>query len=196
MIRACVAGVLVATLAACATGAQSGRDLSALAVAGDEAEHFDSLEAMAASSDAVIVGTASPLTVHRTLQGDAEEDVVVYLATTVSIEESVSGAFEPGDAVTVEFLSPATTLGGAESLAREVTMGDRPNLMMLRDKGGDEAGIYRIVNSLGLWVDGEDGPIAPLSEHFLRGDGPMPPLAREVTSHSSIEDVAAAIKGR
>ena len=153
---------------------------SALRVLGEDAEVFDSFDRMSESADIVALGSITQFDGFRLLQGDAEEDKVFYGQATFEISEKLTERGDAGDSsVTMEFLLNAFDSQGAQAeldkLNRELDLLSRsPNrdestLVFLRDKGGSEKGLYRPINSLGVWTNGFDGLVSPLT--FDQDDG-------------------------
>lgn len=67
-------------------------------------------------------------------------------------------------------------------------------LVFLRAKRGEgEEGLYRLVNSTGLWVGSDDGVTAPLAEDLLAADEKdSEPYPNEVRDISSLDELADA----
>lgn len=136
---------------------------SILQLEGSEVESYDSLTAMNRAADTVVVGRFTSFGVSRIVQGDDSLDRVVYGAATVEVRRHVSGR-SLGSTVKVEFLLPyqeqeARRMAGAFNAA----LPDGDALFFLRDKGGAEAGRYRLISSAGLWTGTSRGALdAPL----------------------------------
>lgn len=131
-----------------------------------EVEDYGSLREMADSADSVVLGSFTGFEMSRTLQGDAQEDVVNYGEATLAISTVLAG--KPyGETVALEFLIPATTTADAERIVAELR-GDLPTgemVVFLRDKGGSESGFFRVTNSVGLWAaTGRSALDTPLAE--------------------------------
>lgn len=124
-----------------------------LRIGGDEAEGWGTIAEMKADSDVVGVATFLRFELGRTLQGDAIEDVMAYGEATLTFKETISGE-APGEQVAVEFVLPGNVreqAATAERLADDLPVGDV--LVFLRAKRGTgEDGLYRLVNSTGLWT--------------------------------------------
>lgn len=117
-----------------------------------EAEHYPTIEAMRDSADAVVAGSFVSFGT-RVFQGDAVEDVLVYLVAMVRVDHVLAGSL-PQRTVPVEFLVPSVVAQEAPVLASLAETLPRTELVFfLRHKRGDgEAGLYRVVNSTGLWA--------------------------------------------
>lgn len=117
-----------------------------------EAEHFPSIAAMRDSADAVVTGTFVSFGT-RLFHGDAAEDVLVYLVATLRVDEVLAGSLA-ARTVPLEFLVPSAAAQDAPVLATLATTLPRAEMMFfLRHKRGNgEAGLYRVVNSTGLWA--------------------------------------------
>ena len=135
-----------------------------LRVAGDEVESYATLSEMARGADAVVMGTFKSFSPSRTIRGDAPEDVVVYAKGELEIQQNVVGA-APSRTVALEFILPP---GDADSLVGQLNaaLPRGPMLVFLRAKRGDgETGLFRVVNSRGLWAKTDRSPVdTPLAE--------------------------------
>ena len=138
----------------------------AFQIGGDEVEGYPTLQAMAEAADGVVIARLTSLGLSRTVQGDAEQDLVGYAGARVTVERTIAGSVP--DVLTLELLIPttATTLTeqGLDTFAARFAneLPAESVLLFLRDKGGKEEGLYRVVNSLGLWISDPDGVRAPL----------------------------------
>lgn len=146
------------------TGSQTTDVWEPLRVIGAlEAERYPSIAAMRDSADAVVAGSFVSFDT-RTFHGDAAEDVIVYLVATLRVDEVLAGSLAQ-PTVPLEFLVPSVVADDApvlETLA--ATLPRSQMVLFLRHKGGAEAGLYRVVNSTGLWAptkrSGLDTPLA------------------------------------
>jgi hypothetical protein len=149
-----------------AASADAGTFFETLRIEGDEVEGYDSLEAMAASATAVVVGHFDSFEVSRVLRTDMAEDTTAYGKATLRVTRVLRG--DPvGDTVPVEFVLPATgdqALAAAAELDRMLPHGEM--VVFLRAKRGSaEAGLFRLVNSHGLWASTARSAVdAPLAE--------------------------------
>ena len=198
----CAAGLLVIVLLggcgeSAAPESTSGdadvRDFwSTLIVEADEVESFNSLTELKSSSDLVVIGELDGLTLGRTIQGDAPEDVVLYADARFSVDETIKGSSTKE--VNVEFLVPAASAAQARELLKTTAdsgLPSSPSLLFLRDKGGAEAGFLRIVNSEGLWVQDNDSVTPPLvPSDRLDGSG----VLKEAAEFSTIRDMVERVK--
>ncbi len=117
-------------------------------------ENYASLDEMKASSDSVVVGTLGGFSVGRQIRGDAAEDVVTFINASILIDKTVAGR-DLGESVSLEFLGPAIP-DQAEEMVNQLNSTlpkGEAVLLFLRDKAGKEAGIFRVVNSTGLWAE-------------------------------------------
>lgn len=165
-----------------------------LRVTGDEVEGYPSLSDMAGAADAVVLATVDGVSLGRTLQGDAPEDQVFYAQLDLRVDETLTGTSAEGGTVAMELLVPAATSEAALNVIADLSAGTvgREVLVFLRHKGGNEAGLYRPVNSNGLWTETLRSVLdTPLAE--------SPPGSRslyqvELERVSDLEDLAAALR--
>jgi hypothetical protein len=181
--------------AACGNTAEEAQPMtevdaySILRIEGDEVESFDSLKAMAKGADTVAVGTLKSFGVSRTIQSDAVQDSIVYGKATLQVTKQVAGKPVAAE-VPVEFLlpySPDEASRRAGEFNAAIPKGDV--LVFLRAKRGPgEAGLYRLVNSEGLWTSTQRAALdAPLAEETpaqykndLAGTGSIAQLAEKL----------------
>lgn len=200
-VLALAAIALVVLGSACGTGGgvspqaaavQEDGFWSALRVEGDDVEGFPTLAAMARGADAVVVGRFSSFGVSRTLQGDAAEDVVVYAKATLEIEKTLVGG-APAASVPLEFLLPAGP-GEADAAAARLNQelpGGRMVVFLRGKRAPGEAGLYRVVNSRGLFAATARGPVdTPLAEDVPAADGLF---TAELAAVRSIDDLATML---
>ena len=120
--------------------------------AAEEVSRFDSLAEMLEASDAVVVAHVSDVAVSRIFQGDVPEDRFPYLRVQLAIDRVIRGD-APG-VVQIEFLGSGTD-AQAQALVDELK-GELPAdsvVVFLHAKNGaGEAGLYRVINSTGLWA--------------------------------------------
>lgn len=190
---------VVFALAGCSarTGSPPGGDgrfWETLRVEGDEVEYFPSLADMATSADAVVVGTFGGFSASRTIVGDAPEDSVFYAKAELVVSQVLTGRTQ-GDTMPVEFLLPimpgdedAIVQGMASSLPKGEMV------LFLRAKlGTNESGLFRLVNSYGLWTQTARSALdTPLSE--------LTPMATglyvgELTEIATLDELVEYIKG-
>lgn len=137
----------------------------ALRVTGDEAEGYPSLESMAEAAGAVVVGRLTRVEIGRTVQGDAPEDLAGYALTVLTVDTVLMGSVST-EAVPLEFLLAGAPQSeeGASALAEDLPE-DRLLVFLRAKRGAGEAGLYRAVNSLGLWTNSDRAELdAPLAE--------------------------------
>lgn len=169
------------------TAADTDSAYAALRVQGLEVESYGSLREMARGADFVVIGKFTSFDISRTIQGDVAQDVVVYGKATLVVTRKVVN--EPvATELPVEFLLPYGP-EEAELKAAEFAA-DLPKedvLVFLRDKGGAEAGLYRLVNSQGLWTSTARATVdAPLAED-APGSGPY---KSELAGIDTIDELA------
>jgi hypothetical protein len=164
-----------------------------LRVSGDEVESYATLSEMARDADAVVMGTFKSFSPSRTIRGDAPEDVVVYAKGELEIQQNVVGA-APSRTVALEFILPP---GDADSLVGQLdsALPRGPMLVFLRAKRGDgEAGLFRVVNSRGLWANTERSPVdTPLAEEPPATSGLY---AEERAGVQSVDELAKRLTAR
>jgi hypothetical protein len=158
-----------------------------LRVAGDEVERYATLAEMARKADAVVMGTFKSFSPSRTIRGDAPEDVVVYAKGELEIQQNVVGA-APSPTVALEFILPP---GEAHALIGQLNaaLPRGPALVFLRAKRGDgEAGLFRVVNSRGLWAPTKRSAVdTPLAEESPMSSGLY---AEERAGVQSVDELA------
>ena len=163
---------------------------------GEEVESYDTAAEMALASDIVAVGSFQDFRVSRTIQGDAAEDVLIYIGATFVPSNVIAG--EPGhDVIVVEFISPSPNTDATLSEVNDAA--DKEVLVFLRNKGGAEDGLYRLVNSAGLWEESNDQLVAPLHEAFGPSDADgqkpfRPSIVSDFTTRSTIDEIVAHLE--
>lgn len=163
-----------------------------LHVHGDEAEGYKTLSEMAESADHVVLGTLTNFRLNRQIQTGSAEYVIQMGAADLQVTRVVRGE-NPGKVVVLEFL----LTGPPEHMATKIrqqaeTMPAGPALFFLRHKGGKEAGLYRIVNSRGLWISDGDKLTAPLAG--VVGAVARPTIARTFSEREIAQELAARPK--
>ncbi|MGH2456307.1 MAG: hypothetical protein ACRDHD_08635 [Candidatus Limnocylindria bacterium] len=116
------------------------------------------MAAMARGADAVVVGHFTGIRDSRVIQGDAPQDRVGYAAADVLVSELLLGQL-PTDNVPLEFLltAPGDPVDQVSELGRSLPTGE--SVLFLREKGGAEASLFRVVNSNGLWTATTRAPL-------------------------------------
>lgn len=142
-----------------------------LRITGDEAEGFATLSEMVASAETVARGRLMNLRVSREFRGEAVEDVVTYAAADFKVDEVLAGD-GIADTVPLEFLLSASADDAQAQV--DAQRGQIPStdiVVFLRAKRGEgESGLYRVVNSYGLWTPSSRAPLdTPLSEERAGG---------------------------
>lgn len=130
-----------------------------------EAEKYETLAEMGEAADVVVIGRLTDFRANRQFQGDASQDVITYAAVDVKIEKVVRGE-APGSTITLEFMLPAPPKRvPAVVEAQRERMPKGKTVMFLRHKRGEgESGLYRLVNSYGLWISDRGELRSPLAE--------------------------------
>lgn len=196
-MAAAIGLVLVMALAGCAGGSQAPGPVAfwdALRITGaDEVEGWATFGEMKSAADIVIVAEIASFELGRTFQGDAAEDLVGYGRANLKVIETLRGN-PPKGLVPVEFLlggNPKNYGATAEALGRAVPEG--PFLAFLRAKRGEgEEGLYRLVNSTGLWGQVEGTTIgAPMADPEFGM-----PYAAELARLGSFEELLAYARAR
>jgi hypothetical protein len=169
------------------TSAPTDSAYAALRVQGLEVESYGSLREMAGGADMVVIGKFTSFDISRTVRGDAAQDVVVYGKATLVVTRKV--VEEPvATELPVEFLLPYGPDEAATKAAEFAA--DLPKeevLVFLRHKGGAEAGLYRLVNSLGLWTSTARAALdTPLAEEAPASG----PYKGELAGIGSIDELA------
>lgn len=163
-----------------------------LRTGGDEVEGWTTIGGMKAESDIVGLGRFVSFGLSRTIQGDAPEDVVAYGKALLQLNETISGK-APDGLITVEFIlpgNPAKYEATVEELERSLPTGDL--LVFLRHKGGREAGLYRLVNSNGLWTSTTRAAVdAPFADSELGV-----PYASELGALTEFDQLVSYVKSR
>lgn len=193
-----VAVVLAAAVVACGFGAtpsEAPSDAFWAALSpgpdADEVDRFDSLKEMAAGSDAVVLGSISSIVVGRLVGGDASGDVIAYVQVAYDVEKVVAG--DAPDHVTIEFLGGSPD--AARALVGRALAAGLPHTMVLiflhAKLGAGEAGLYRPVNSTGVWAATRRAALdSPLQQSAPSVSGLY---EREIVNLRNIDDLAALV---
>jgi hypothetical protein len=161
-----------------------------LRVVGDETEYFAELGDMGEGADIVATGNFTDFQLSRTIRDAAvPEDVVSYAVASFETTEMQADTAAT-EVLPVEFLLPGDTeaeqLAAVERLRAELPQAEL--VVFLRAKSGpEEDGLYRLVNSTGLWVDEGGGIKAPLVHE---GETPYEDAVADVGSVAELFDVA------
>jgi hypothetical protein len=160
---------------------------------GLEAEGYATLSDMAESADLVARGRFVAFEDSREVTGDVRQDVVTYGATTFVLDEVIRGR-AGGDRLVVEFIINERPDRVAEFIATQAAnLPEGEIIVFLRAKRGrGESGLYRLVNSVGLWTTVNDRVQAPLAE--ILSDGILP-YADELASIQQLDELAAHVSG-
>jgi hypothetical protein len=163
-----------------------------LRIGGDEVEGFSTLSDMTRSADIVARGRFVSFARSRELQGDHSQDILTYGAATFVIEDLIRGEFADNELV-VEFIineRPDRVDAFVDAQAAELPAGDL--VLFLRAKrGAGEAGLYRLVNSTGLWATINGRVDAPLGEVLEDGGRPY---AADVGETSRLDEFVERVR--
>lgn len=158
----------------------------------DEVEGYATLAEMTSKADLVVLGTFASVQLSRTIQGDAPQDQVAYALVTVDVAEAANGSEAPST-LPLEFLlpDPSDPSEQVERMSEHLPKGQV--VMMLRAKTGDgESGLYRLVNSYGLFAaTGRSVLDTPLAEATPASVGLY---AAELGSIESLAELWVAVK--
>ena len=196
-IAAAIGLVLVVILAGCTGGSPAPGPVAfwdALRITGaDEAEGWATFGEMTSASDIVVVAEIASFELSRTFQGDAAEDLVGYGKANLKVIETLQDN-PPEGLIPVEFLlggNPKNYGATVEAIGRAVPQGRF--LAFLRAKRGEgEEGLYRLVNSNGLWGQVEGTTIgAPMADPEFGM-----PYAAELARLASFEELLAYARAR
>jgi len=105
-----------------------------------------------------------------------------YINGTVEVSEVIRGSWIAPTTIEVEFVSSAPDEATLEAdlAALNAGIGGGDTILFLRDKGGDEAGLLRLVNSYGLVTTTSEMPVdVPLGEV---------PVAEEANGLTEVQD--------
>lgn len=173
--RSVLAFALAVALAGAGCSAPSGPTRASmefwdvLRIGGDEVEGWPTIGEMKASADAVVLGRFVSFALNRVVAGDAAESSVGYGAAEVQVAETISGITD-GEPITLEFVLPGTA-GDFEAVVKdlETSLPEGEILLFLREKRGTgEAGLFRLVNSNGLWATTARSDVdAPLADALV-----------------------------
>lgn len=170
LCRVLGAAIAIAIIGSCAAPSlpappNAANFWDALRITGDEAEGYASLTEMSQGADFVVIGKFAPRLSTRTVQGDAAEDKVAYLVTSVEVSRVLAGTLI--DPIVPMELLLGHGMPAADEMAKlEEALPDGDMVIFVRAKRGKaEGGLYRPVNSYGLWASSSRGPLdTPLSE--------------------------------
>jgi hypothetical protein len=197
-VTLCVALTVVATYivseraGAVAADTRAADSFTMLRLEGAEVESYGSLTAMKRSADAVVMGRIVSFGVSRTVRGDDPLDIVVYGSAVVDVSRQLSGR-ALGGSVAVEFLLPYQPAEATKHAAAfNAALPRAQALMFLRHKGGAEAGLYRLVNSAGLWAGTTRAAVdTPLTDEAPGHDGSFKTELNSVRSVNQLADRVA-----
>lgn len=159
----------------------------------DEAEGWGTFGEMKAAADVVVVAEIASFEMSRTFQGDAEEDLVGYGRANLKVIESLQGD-PPEGLVPVEFLlggDPESYQATADAIGKAVP-GGRFLVFLRAKRGKGEDGLFRLVNSTGLWGPVDGATIgAPMSDPEFGS-----PYDKELSNVESFEELVAYTRSR
>ncbi|MDG4824013.1 hypothetical protein O7635_19330 [Asanoa sp. WMMD1127] len=171
------------------SGDASERFWETFRITGDEVEPYAPMGSMVMSADATVLGRFSGVGKMRTVSAEAG-DSVHYLAVNLSVSRQLAGGRIPSP-VPVEFMISAQQGAGPDDAVKEVSasLPQGEMVVFLRHKGGAEAGLYRVVNSRGLWTaTSRDAIDTPLAEQPARNDDHYKADLASVASVSALAD--------
>jgi hypothetical protein len=115
-----------------------------------EVDRFDSMLDMMAVSDAVVVASVRDVAVNREIRGQGA-DVVTMIKVELAVTRVIHGA--AAEAVPLEFIggSPDQTAAFVDEL-NEIRPVDASVVFLHEKQGEGEEGLYRVMNSTGLWT--------------------------------------------
>lgn len=127
----------------------------------NEVEGFSTLAEMGQIADVAVIAQATGVDGMRRTGGDGDEGIDL-VQVRFEVIRSISDWHAESVVVELDAGSPAA----ARALEERVG-GFPPTLLALREKGREEAGFYRLVNSKSLWTEQPGGGVvAPLVEFF------------------------------
>lgn len=121
-------------------------------ITGLETSDFATLKEMLIASDAVVVARVSGVSLGRTIQGDSTDDAVIYAQIELEVEQLIAGSSPRS--IPIEFLvgpTPEQAAADIKSL-RESLPSELAVVFLHEKRGKGESGLYRVVNSAGLWT--------------------------------------------
>ena len=118
----------------------------------EEVSHFDSLEEMLDASDAVVTGRVRTVALSRIIGAEPGENGLGYVRVELDVDRVIAG--EAPALVPLEFIawgSPDAAGVLVERLERQLPV-DSVLVFLHAKRGANEAGLYRVTNSTGLWA--------------------------------------------
>lgn len=118
----------------------------------DEVERFHTLEQMLVASDAVITARVRDVAISRILGAEPGENGIAYIRVELDVDHVIAG--QAPASVPVEFIAFGAPDGGAvlvERLKRQLPV-DSAVVFLHAKRGANEAGLYRVTSSTGLWA--------------------------------------------
>lgn len=191
-------GAFVATLATACAGADATDQATdddpfwaPLRIVGDEVESYATLSEMSDAADVVARGRITDFAVSRVLTTDTTEDLVTYAAMSFAPDEVLSGSVE-SESLPVEFIVNTHPDEASETIETQAAnLPEQEIMVFLRAKRGDgEAGLYRLVNGLGLWTVIDGTVTAPLA---VETGAEEHPYQAELEAVSTLDDLGEVI---
>jgi hypothetical protein len=166
LVAACSDGTGERESVAVANEAQAdGGGWDVLAAYGNEVEGFDTLAQMGKIADVVVIAQATGVEGVRRVGPEGEEGIDL-VQVRFEVIRAISDWDE--DSILLELDAPAPDV--LEALEEQIS-GFPPALLAVREKGREEAGFYRVVNSRSLWTEQPDGGlVAPLDLDAAGGE--------------------------
>ena len=135
-------------------------------VSGDEVEPYVAFDSMAKTADATVLARFGKVGKIRTLTAEGN-DTVHYVSVELAVTRELAGNGSLPSVVPLEFMVIPGRGQSINRVAEEMSASlpkDDMVLFLRAKKGNGEAGLYRVVNSRGLWAstsrDTLDTPLA------------------------------------
>lgn len=123
-----------------------------------DAVRFNSVSEMASASNVIAIGRFVGFGLSRQVPGSVSNPPVTYAAAEFSVEQYAKGQ-DTGEPITLEFVSSSDNI----SLIAAALPTERMLVFLSQKTGADEVGLYRLVNSDGLFVEVQDGIARPFA---------------------------------
>lgn len=171
------------------TQGSSERFWQTFRIAGDEVEPYASFESMAETADATVLARFDEVGEFRTITGDAN-DAVHYVSINLTVTRDLAETGVPSS-VPLEFMVIPSRGQEIESVAEEINAALPKGEMVVflrAKKGVGEEGLYRILNSRGLWTSTTREDLdAPLAEEPVNDDAKY---AGDLVKASNVAELA------
>lgn len=163
----------------------------------DEAELADSIDGMARSASAVVVGSVEAVREGRTFVGDVADDTFTYMELVVRVEDVVAGTLpiRAGETLVLEELgtrlATGSSLTGATHLLFVRAKGEPRPGVTLAGPLDDDRGRFRLLSSQGVVIGTSQGLRNPLLEAM---GAQHDPIARELETIPSFEVLVERVR--